>query len=118
MLEAIVSQLANGLVLGGLYILIAIGLSIIFGLLGIINFAHGAFFALGAYIAVMIIGLVGWSGVILAPFGVAIVGVLCEQLVVRRLYSEGPLLSLVVTFAMALLIEAAIRSVWGTWRCR
>jgi len=63
---------------------------------------------------VMIIGLVGWSGVILAPFGVAIVGVLCEQLVVRRLYSEGPLLSLVVTFAMALLIEAAIRSVWGT----
>ena len=89
MLEAIVSQLANGLVLGGLYILIAIGLSIIFGLLGIINFAHGAFFALGAYIAVMIIGLVGWSGVILAPFGVAIVGVLCEQLVVSVSTARG-----------------------------
>lgn len=114
MLEAIVSQLANGLVLGVLYILIAIGLSIIFGLLGIINFAHGAFFVLGAYIAVTIIGLFGWSAVILVPIGVAIVGVLCEKLVVRRLYSEGPLLSLVVTFALALLIEATIRSVWGT----
>ena len=78
MLEAIVSQLANGLVLGVLYILIAIGLSIIFGLLGIINFAHGAFFALGAYIAVTIIGLLGWSEVILAPIGVAIVVVVCE----------------------------------------
>ena len=83
MFEAIVSQLANGLVLGFLYILIAIGLSIIFGLLGIINFAHGAFFALGAYIAVTIIGLFGWPAVILAPIGVAIVGVLCEKLVVR-----------------------------------
>jgi branched-chain amino acid transport system permease protein len=114
MFEAIVSQLANGLVLGFLYILIAIGLSIIFGLLGIINFAHGAFFALGAYIAVMIVGLVGWPGVILAPFGVAVIGVLCEKVVIRRLYSEGPLLSLIVTFALALLIEAMIRAIWGT----
>lgn len=114
MFESIVSQLANGLVLGVLYILIAIGLSIIFGLLGIINFAHGAFFALGAYLALTIIGQFGWTAVVLAPFGVAMVGVLCEKVVVRRLYSEGPLLSLVVTFALALLIEAAIRSVWGT----
>ena len=114
MIDAILSQLANGLVLGFLYILIAVGLSIIFGLLGIVNFAHGAFFALGAYFAITLISYLGWPGVILAPFGVAAVGALCEIVLIKRLYREGPLLSLIVTFALALLIEALIRSVWGS----
>ena len=114
MIDAILSQLANGLVLGFLYILIAVGLSIIFGLLGIVNFAHGAFFALGAYFAITLTGYLGWPGVVLAPFGVAAVGALCEIVLIKRLYREGPLLSLIVTFALALLIEALIRSVWGS----
>ncbi len=114
MLDALLSQLANGLVLGFLYILIAIGLSIVFGLLGIVNFAHGAFFALGAYFAVTIIGYLGWPAVLLAPFAVAVVGVLCELVLIRRLYREGPLLGLIVTFALALLIEALIRQFWGS----
>jgi branched-chain amino acid transport system permease protein len=114
MIDAILSQLANGLVLGFLYILIAVGLSIIFGLLGIVNFAHGAFFALGAYFAITLIGYLGWPGVVLAPLGVAAVGALCEVVLIRRLYREGPLLGLIVTFALALLIEALIRSVWGS----
>jgi branched-chain amino acid transport system permease protein len=114
MIDAILSQLANGLVLGFLYILIAVGLSIIFGLLGIVNFAHGAFFALGAYFAITLTGYLGWPGVVLAPFGVAAVGALCEIALIKRLYREGPLLSLIVTFALALLIEALIRSVWGS----
>src|ERR1700676_1022980 len=114
MLDALLSQLANGLVLGFLYILIAVGLSIIFGLLGIVNFAHGAFFALGAYFAITFTGYFGWPGVVLAPFGVAAVGALCEIVLIKRLYREGPLLSLIVTFALALLIEALIRSVWGS----
>lgn len=114
MIDAVLSQLANGFVLGFLYILVAIGLSIIFGLLGIVNFAHGAFFALGAYFAVSIVGTLGWPAIILAPIAVAAVGVVCELVLIRRLYREGPLLGLIVTFALALLIEAVIRSYWGS----
>ena len=67
MLDILVSQIANGLVLGFIYVLIAVGLSITFGLLGVINFAHGAFFALGAYFAWQLYHLFGWSAVIFAP---------------------------------------------------
>jgi branched-chain amino acid transport system permease protein len=114
MIDAVLSQLANGLVLGFLYVLIAVGLSIIFGLLGIVNFAHGAFVALGAYFAVSTVGLLGWPGIVLAPIAVALVGIMAELVLIRRLYREGPLLSLVVTFALALLIEAVIRTIWGS----
>jgi branched-chain amino acid transport system permease protein len=113
MIDAILSQVANGLALGFLYVLIAVGLSIVFGLLGIVNFAHGAFVALGAYFAVSLVGLLGWPGIVLAPVAVALVGVVAELTIIRRLYREGPLLSLVVTFALALLIEALIRLIWG-----
>jgi branched-chain amino acid transport system permease protein len=114
MIDAVLSQLANGLVLGFLYVLIAVGLSIIFGLLGIVNFAHGAFVALGAYFAVSTVGLLGWPGIVLAPIAVALVGIMAELVLIRRLYREGPLLSLVVTFALALFIEAVIRTIWGS----
>jgi branched-chain amino acid transport system permease protein len=114
MIDAVLSQLANGLVLGFLYVLIAVGLSIIFGLLGIVNFAHGAFVALGAYFAVSTVGLLGWPGIVLAPIAVALVGIAAELVLIRRLYREGPLLSLVVTFALALFIEAVIRTTWGS----
>lgn len=113
MLDILLSQAANGLVLGFLYVLIAIGLSIIFGLLGIVNFAHGAFFALGAYFAVSLHGLFGWPAVILAPVLVGLLGMAVELLLVRRLYGKEPLVSLILTFALALLIEALIRLVWG-----
>jgi branched-chain amino acid transport system permease protein len=114
MIDAILSQVANGLTLGFLYVLIAVGLSIIFGLLGIVNFAHGAFVALGAYFAVSAVNLLGWPGIVLAPIGVALVGIVAELVLIRHLYREGPLLSLVVTFALALFIEAAIRTIWGS----
>ena len=113
MLDVIVSQVANGLVLGFIYVLIAVGLSITFGLLGVINFAHGAFFALGAYFAWQLFQLFGWPAVIFAPILVAFVGMLVEMTLIRRLYGKEPLLSLIVTFALALLIEALIRYVWG-----
>ncbi|HVB67521.1 MAG TPA: branched-chain amino acid ABC transporter permease, partial [Acetobacteraceae bacterium] len=79
MLSLWLSQLANGLVLGGLYVLIAIGLSIIFGLLGIVNFAHGGFFALGAYFAVTLFNTLGWPAVLLAPILVGVVGMVVER---------------------------------------
>ena len=112
MLDILVSQIANGLVLGFVYVLIAVGLSITFGLLGVINFAHGAFFALGAYFAWQMFQWFGWGAVLLAPPLVGLVGMAVEATLIRRLYGKEPL-SLVVTFALALLIEALIRFVWG-----
>jgi branched-chain amino acid transport system permease protein len=113
MLEILLSQIMNGLVMGFLYVLIATGLSIIFGLLGIVNFAHGAFFALGAYFAIMLQESFGWPAVILARVLVAAVGVALELLLIRRLYGKEPLLGLIITFALSLLITALIRLVWG-----
>jgi len=112
-LDTLVSQTANGLVLGFLYVLIAVGLSITFGLLGVINFAHGAFFALGAYVAYQLFQMFGWPAVVFAPFIVGVMGMVVEVLLIRRLYGKEPLLSLIVTFALALLIEALIRFFWG-----
>jgi branched-chain amino acid transport system permease protein len=111
--ELILSQIASGLVLGGLYVLIAIGLSIIFGLLGIVNFAHGTFFTLGAYFALTLYNTFGWPAVILSPLLVGGVGMVAERLLIRRLYDKEPLISLIVTFALALLIEASVRLIWG-----
>lgn len=113
MASLLISQLANGLVLGGLYVLIAIGLSIIFGQLGIVNFAHGAFFALGAYFGLTLVNQFGWVAVILAPIGVGLVGMVLERLLIRHLYDKDPLVSLIVTFALALMIQAITRVVWG-----
>jgi branched-chain amino acid transport system permease protein len=113
MLETIMSQGANGLVLGVIYVLIAIGLSITFGLLGIVNFAHGAFFALGAYAAFTLYSALGWPAVWLAPLIVGLFGMVVEVLIIRRLYGKEPIVSLVVTFSLALFIEALIRLVWG-----
>src|SRR3954469_920760 len=114
MLDILLSQMVNGLVLGFLYVLLATGLSIIFGLLGIVNFAHGAFFALGAYFAIMLQSTFGWPAVIFAPILVAIVGVACEWLLIRDLYGKEPLLGLILTFALSLLITALIRLAWGS----
>jgi branched-chain amino acid transport system permease protein len=85
MLEIILSQTVSGLVLGGLYVLIAIGLSIIFGLLGIVNFAHGAFFTLGAYFALTLFERFGWPAVVLSPIIVGGIGIVVERLLIRRL---------------------------------
>ena len=113
MLDILLSQLASGLVLGGLYVLIAIGLSIIFGLLGIVNFAHGVFFTLGAYFALTLYQFLGWPAVILSPIAVGAIGMIAERLLIQRLYDKEPLISLIVTFALALLVEASVRLIWG-----
>lgn len=113
MLDIVLSQIVSGLVVGGLYVLIAIGLSIIFGLLGIVNFAHGAFFTLGAYFALTLYQAFGWPAVILAPVLVGGIGIVAERLLIRRLYDKEPLISLIVTFALALLIEASVRLIYG-----
>lgn len=77
------------------------------------NFAHGAFFALGAYFTLALLEQFGWPAVILAPLLVGLFGILVERLPIRRLYDKDPLVSLIVTFALALLIEAGTRVIWG-----
>lgn len=113
MLELLLSQIANGLTLGFLYVLIAIGLSIVFGMLGVVNFAHGSFFALGAYFALELFNRFGWPAVFFAPPLVGLVGMVLEVTLIRRLYGKPPLMSLIVTFGLALLIEAIIKQIWG-----
>src|SRR5437867_11116491 len=104
----------NGLVLGALYVLMALGLSIIFGMIGVINFAHGALFTLGAYVAFQLKGALGFGGALLtAPVLVGLLGMVIEATLLRRLYTEDPLQGLLLTFGLAMVIEQGIRIVWG-----
>jgi branched-chain amino acid transport system permease protein len=110
----LLEQVVNGLVLGGYYLLIALGLSLIFSVGGVVNLAHGAFYALGAYGAVEIVKYLGFGpAVVLSPVAVALLGVLFERFLLRRFYTADPILSLLVTFGLALVAEQAIRMIWG-----
>ncbi len=108
------SQLLNGLLDGFYYLLIAIGLSLIFSLGGIVNLAHGAFFAIGAYLAVALTPYVGFFGaVVLVPLIVAGLGMIVERLLFTRFYRADPLYSLLLTFGLAMIIEQALRWSFG-----
>ena len=112
-LDMILSQAVNGLVLGFLYVLIATGLSIIFGMLGIVNFAHGSFFAIGAYLALTLTQSFGWPAALLAPVLTGLIGVVVEMTFIRQLYGKEPLLGLILTFALALFAEAVLKLIYG-----
>jgi len=110
----LLEQVVNGLVLGGYYLLIALGLSLIFSVGGVVNLAHGAFYALGAYASVEIAKHLGFGpAVALSPLAVALLGILFERFLLRRFYSADPVLSLLLTFGLALVAEQAIRMIWG-----
>jgi branched-chain amino acid transport system permease protein len=105
----LLEQVVNGLVLGGYYLLIALGLSLIFSVGGVVNLAHGAFYALGAYASIEIAKHLGFgASVVLSPVAVAMLGI-----ILRRFYTADPILSLLVTFGLALVAEQAIRMLWG-----
>jgi len=110
----LLEQVVNGLVLGGYYLLIALGLSLIFSVGGVVNLAHGAFYALGAYISLEIGKRLGFvSAIALSPVAVGMLGVLFERFLLRRFYTADPILSLLVTFGLAMVAEQVIRIVWG-----
>lgn len=110
----LLEQLVNGLVLGGYYLLLALGLSLIFSVGGIVNLAHGAFYAIGAYVSLEIGKHLGWgAGVALSPLAVGVLGILFERFLLRRFYSADPILSLLVTFGLAMVAEQTIRMLWG-----
>ena len=110
------SQVLNGLLDGVYYLLIALGLSLIFSLGGIVNLAHGAFYAIGAYLTVVIadwLGLGFGGALILSPIAVALLGVLIERFLFRRFYRSDPILSLLLTFGLAMVAEQALRMTFG-----
>ncbi len=110
----LLEQVVNGLVLGGYYLLIALGLSLIFSVGGVVNLAHGAFYALGAYASLEIAKYLGFGpAVALSPVAVGLLGILFERFLLRRFYTADPILGLLVTFGLAMIVEQAIRIVWG-----
>lgn len=110
----LLEQVINGLLVGGYYLLIALGLSLIFSLGGVVNLAHGAFYALGAYFAVEITRQLGFgSALVLSPVLVGLLGIAFERFLLRRFYSADPIVSLLLTFGLAMVAEQLLRIVWG-----
>src|SRR3954463_5579040 len=114
-LNLLLGQILNGIATGMLYALMGLGLALIAGILNIPNFAHGALFAVGAYLAVSAIGALGnfWIALLVAPIGVAVLGLLIEYLGIRRLYAAGHDYQLLFTFGLSLILAEGIILVWG-----
>jgi branched-chain amino acid transport system permease protein len=114
-LNLLLGQILNGIATGMLYALMGLGLALIAGILNIPNFAHGALFAVGAYLTVTAIGVVGnfWIALLVAPLGVAILGLVIEYAGIRRLYAAGHDYQLLFTFGLSLILAEAIILIWG-----
>ncbi|HEV2011165.1 MAG TPA: branched-chain amino acid ABC transporter permease [Candidatus Limnocylindria bacterium] len=109
-------QLFNGLVNGSFYALLSLGLAIIFGMMRIVNFAHGAFYMLGAFIAYVLLQQAGigfWPSLVIAPLVIAVAGMLLERVLLRRLVGLDPLYGFLFTFGLTLLIQDAMRLRFG-----
>jgi branched-chain amino acid transport system permease protein len=114
MTELLLFNVTNGLIIGAFYVLMALGLSLILNLSNVINFAHGGFLVLGGYIAYTITPYVGfWGALLIAPLLTAMVGLVIERLLIRRVYGRDPLYSLLLTFGLAFIFEDGTRFIWG-----
>jgi branched-chain amino acid transport system permease protein len=116
-LQAFLAQLMLGLVNGAFYAMLSLGLAVIFGLLDIVNFAHGALYMLGAFAAYIMLDQFGinyWLALVLAPLIVGALGVVIERAFLKRLYGLDPLYGLLLTFGLALLLEGLFRELYGT----
>jgi len=113
--ELLLEQVINGLLVGSFYIILSLGLSLIFSLGGVVNLAHGAFYAVGAYLAFEFEKRLGFFGAMaLSPVAVALIGILVERPFLSRLYNKDPALGLLFTFGLAMAAEQALRMTWGT----
>lgn len=115
-LQAFLGQLLLGLVNGAFYAMLSLGLAVIFGLLGIVNFAHGALYMLGAFAAWIMMDLFGinyWAALVLAPLTVGILGMVIERLFLKHLYKLDPLYGLLLTFGLSLIAEGVFREMYG-----
>jgi branched-chain amino acid transport system permease protein len=114
--EALLGQLLLGLINGSFYAILSLGLALIFGLLNIINFAHGSFYMMGAFIAWWLLNYAGlgyWAALLVAPIVVAAFGIVLEPLLLRRLQRLDHLYGLLVTFGVTLIIEGMFREAYG-----
>ena len=114
-LSTLLAQVFTGLVLGMIYVLLAIGLSLIFGLMTVVNFAHGALYMLGAYFGVFLLGYTKnfWVALIVAPLMVGALGLLMERFAIRRLYGRSPDDPLLLTFGLSLIFIEGVKVFWG-----
>jgi branched-chain amino acid transport system permease protein len=115
--QALMGQLMIGLVNGCFYAMLSLGLAVIFGMLNIVNFAHGALYMMGAFFAWMLLNYVGlnyWFALVLAPLGVALVGVVIEKTMLRWLHQLDHLYGLLLTFGLALVLEGIFREFYGS----
>ena len=111
----ILEQVLNGLLSGVYFLLIALGLSLIFSLGGIVNLAHGAFYAIGAYLTVILSRQIGFVATfVTAPVLVGLLGIAIERLLFRRFYRADPILSLLLTFGLAMVAEQGLRMIFGS----
>ncbi len=115
-LPLLLGQLMLGLVNGAFYAMLSLGLAVIFGLMDVVNFAHGAFFMMGAMLAWIggqYLGLSYWWVLLLSPLALAVFGMLVERLLLRRLRGMDPIYGLLLTFGLTLLLEGGFRSAFG-----
>ncbi len=111
-----VDQAIGGLVYGAILVLVTLGLSIILGLLGVVNFAHGALYMIGAYMTYQFMaewGLPFWAALVLVPVVIGLLGVTIERVVLQHIYDENPLIGFLATFGIALMLTEATRATWG-----
>ncbi|MBO0711695.1 MAG: branched-chain amino acid ABC transporter permease [Acetobacteraceae bacterium] len=114
MLELVLFNVFNGLIIGAFYVLMALGLAMILNLSNVINFAHGNFLALGGYLAFVLTPYIGfWGALIVSPLLTALLGLLVERFMIRRVYRRDPVYSLLLTFGLAFIIQDVCRYIWG-----
>jgi branched-chain amino acid transport system permease protein len=115
-LQLILMQLFSGLALGAILIMLALGLSIIFGILGVVNFAHGSFFMVGAYAGVFFLGYTGsfWWALLLAPLAIGVLGIGVERLLIRPLYGRSVDDPILLTFGLSYILVECIRIAFGS----
>ena len=114
MLELIIFSTLNGLLYGLLLFMLSSGLTLIFSMMGVLNFAHASFYMLGAYFAYSISTVTGfWIALILAPVLVGVAGAVVERWGLRRVHANGHVAELLFTFGLAYLIEEIVKIVWG-----
>ncbi len=114
-MEALIVNLLNGLSWGMLLFLISVGLTTVFGVLGVLNFAHGSFFMLGAYLCMQVMHIVPsfWIGLLVGPLAVALLGLVVEKWLLRQVYGRDVAFQLLLTFAILLFLDDGVRIVWG-----
>jgi len=109
-------QIFNGLVSGSFYALLSLGLAVIFGMLRVVNFAHGAFYMLGAFVAYLLLQrfeVPFWAALVIAPIVIGLLGMALERALIRRLYGVNPLYNFLLTFGLALAVQDAMRLRFG-----